>query len=134
MLTLIAISTVYAEAYFTSFTLKQKVKISNVSFEVYIDNVKQSDGGTFYWGTLGAGEHTRELSIKNIGEINIPKIILVVENLPTNFTLSWSANGTTNIPLGGWCNGTLTLNIPPSAIPNMDYEWTTYIRAVNATG
>jgi hypothetical protein len=89
-----------------------------------VDDTPTIDGDTIAWGELAEGQNTKSLNVTAIQEI---RIFLYVDNLPTDWTLTWAYNNTV-MSIGDQRIDDIILTVPSPAVPG-NYTWTTSLVA-----
>jgi hypothetical protein len=94
--------------------------------EIYVEGTRWENGSTIDWGTCPRGGNvTKALDIYNLGGVPL-NVSITTENLPTDWTLTYSGNKTV-IPPSSWLYGNLTLTVSVGAGEGV-YNWTAYLR------
>ena len=99
---------------------------SELTFTTTIDGEPWTGGTTLDWGTVTPGiTYLSSLDVANTGTITA-KVYLYYEPLPTDWTLTWSMNGTTLTPTQH-AIADIELTVPASASGGT-FNWGTYIK------
>lgn len=97
------------------------------AISAYVDNVAFANNSWINWGDLTGGvAETAEFSVYNAGNVAL-NISLIISNLPSQWTETWSANNTV-VAAKNWLNATLTLTPYVDALAGY-YSWNTTLLA-----
>jgi hypothetical protein len=64
-----------------------------IPLTIQVNGVAQPNGTDIAWGTIGIGNHTKQLLIRNDGAVNVT-VTLLITGIPENTTQTWTGNNT----------------------------------------
>jgi len=111
------------------FLIPSTATVTNVGLQVYIDNELWVNGTELDWSPVEPNStyYFSNLTALNSGSVNFT-VTLTAPNLPTDWTLTWTANGTVLAP-NQMAQAELTLYVPVNVVAGQTYTWDMWINA-----
>jgi uncharacterized membrane protein len=117
-----------ATAYYTLYYTGKANVVENPELTVYLDSVLKLNDTTWDFGDVDPGsDYSKNLTVVNTGN-KVLNVILRVQDLPVDWSLTWISNGTDLDP-GESVSGSLILSVPSSASSGLKI-WDQWIEGI----